>query len=159
MHSAKRMLILTLLYGFLASCAGLLLQTAVLIGMGPAATAGNPSLTFLYTAACIEEGMKLLFLIQAARRSDHALIFFPSVSFGFGFALVEIALASLLPEIGASIGDSWRALTLNTLLHILTTLLLAFGIRHFRFPSFGILMSLIGALVLHISYNVSRLLW
>lgn len=149
----KHLLPITLFcYGFLAGCAGLLLQTLLVVLWGENTPLQDSNLLWLTLAVAIEELMKLGFLLQASRRFPGQISWIAGSLFGLGFAAVEFGLAltsgqSLsLPLLGA-----------NALLHVGTTSLFVWGLRHFGFPSFQLLLGSLIAIVTHLVYNLIRL--
>lgn len=150
------MLFVTLfLYGFLAGCAGLLIQTLLIVLFGQDAALTQPALVFVIAAAAVEEFMKFGFLIQAIRRFGSQITLVSASLFGLGFASVEI---------GLFLSSGWnQPLTalplpgLNILFHILTAVALAACLRRFS-PRHPLAWGTLGlATLLHALYNLSRL--
>jgi len=144
-------------YGFLAGCAGLLLQILFLTFFGEETTITNPGLVFLFAAALAEETTKLLFLIQAFRRYAIPSLTLPSLLlFGFGFALIEVLLFFFA---GSSSREDIPLLPLsaNILVHLATTLFLGFLLKYFPFPGRFVFGGLAFVTLLHALYNLFRL--
>lgn len=148
---------LALLYGFLAGCAGLLLQAVLLIMFGDEQTLLSPGVLFIIGAASVEEIMKLAFLLQYAKRITGDLRWVHVFIFGLGFAATEIVLAFFLGANSLPTQDHWLALLLNAGLHILTTLILALGIRFLGFRRILWLALLSAVILIHSGYNIMRL--
>lgn len=141
---------LALIFGFLAASAALLLQVLVSIFVS-APLIGTPSLPLLIGAAAIEEGMKLIFLIQLGRRSIGTISFPHILLFGIGFVIAEIALlgfsAKSLPAV-AILGSI-------AAVQLIGTLAIYGGLRlKERFPQ-SWLFGLLTAILLHTLYNSS----
>lgn len=148
------MLPLTLLtYGFLAGCAGLLLQIVLVVLLGQDAAITRPAPLFIVAAATIEELMKFSFLAQAIRRYGPAVTVLPSILFGLGFVGVEIGLFYWTN------GHQPIALQsfFNILFHIGTAVTLALCLRRYG-PRGLIAWGALGLMAaLHSLYNFSRL--
>lgn len=148
------MLPLFFLYGFLAACAGLLLQILLLTGSSTANVL-QPSFFFLIVAALIEESVKLGFLFQAMRRFGSQTFQLRSlVLFGVGFALLEIAFAFFSNSTGH---PPTLLLIANGLLHILTVILLGLALKKFPRTSAAFWGTFLSTICLHILYNLARL--
>lgn len=148
------MLLITLfLYGFLAGCAGLLIQTLLIVLFGQDTALTEPTFFFVAVAALVEELMKFGFLIQSLRRFGDRLSTVPAALFGLGFAAVEVGL-SLSASGSASTSP---LLMLNILFHTGTTVALALALLRYgarSLTSWGILGA---TALLHLLYNLSRL--
>ncbi len=144
-------------YGFLAGCAGLLLQILFLTLFGEETTVTNPGLVFLFAAALAEEATKLLFLIQAFRRYAIPSLTLPSLLlFGFGFALIEVLLF-FFADSSSREGIPLLPLSANIFFHLTTTIFLGFLLRRFPFPRHFLLGGLALVTSLHVLYNFFRL--
>lgn len=132
--------IASFIHGALAAGAALLAEGIILAGLP-----SGPALFIL--GACIEEGLKLLFLIQwrgrfPLRTSLHLLA---AASLGAGFASVELWLAAP-PELSIA-----AALAL---VHIATSVVLGYGTRSGRPPILLRGSVLLAAIILHTVYNL-----
>lgn len=140
-------------YGFLAACAGLLLQILLLSLFGTETTLTSPSLIFLLSAASIEELAKLLFLVQALRRfGSQALNLAQLILFGLGFATLELGFVFFQSPHSL---PSLPLLGLNAFLHIGTSVILGMALGRLAKPL--VLIVLIGVTLLHGLYNFYRL--
>lgn len=141
---------LALIFGFLAASAALLFQVLVSIFV-PTPLISTPSLPLLIGAAAIEEGAKLLFLIQLGRRSIETITFPHALIFGIGFVAAEIALLTL------SAKDLPGPLSLVSIaaVQIVGTLIIYGGLRLKEGLPMSWLFGLIGAILLHTLYNSS----
>lgn len=144
------MLGLALIFGFLAASAALLFQVFVSLFV-PTPLIGTPSTLLFIGAAAIEEGMKLLFLIQLGRRSIEAVTFPHAFIFGAGFVIAEIALlvfsAKNLPGL--------TVLGSITAVQITGTLIIYSGLRLKESLPQSWLFGLLAAILLHTLYNSS----
>lgn len=132
--------IASFIHGALAAGAALLSEGILLAGLS-----SGPVLFVL--GACIEESLKLLFLIQwrgrfALRTSSHLLA---AASLGAGFASVELWLAAP-PELSIA-----AALAL---VHITTSIVLGYGTRSGKPLIILRGSALLAAIVLHTVYNL-----
>lgn len=132
------------IYGILAAGAAFLLESLFLAGM-------SLTISAFIIGACIEEGMKFLFLFQWQRRF---LISYPSALpfrlfafalFGIGFASVEVFLA-VPPHIGI--------LLALTSVHTLTSLLLGYALSVKKLPQISLIIGFVLAVLIHTAYNV-----
>jgi RsiW-degrading membrane proteinase PrsW (M82 family) len=141
---------LALIFGFLAASAALLFQVLVSIFISTPLI-GAPSLPLLLGAAAIEEGAKLLFLVQLGRRSPETISLLHALVFGIGFVAAEIALLALsakdLPEL-ATLGSIAGV-------QIIGTLAIYGGLRLKENLPQSWLFGLLAAILLHTLYNSS----
>ncbi|MFZ1626438.1 MAG: hypothetical protein WAT81_01370 [Candidatus Moraniibacteriota bacterium] len=141
---------LALIYGFLAAAAALFAQIVALFFFDFSLTP-SPSLTLLLGAATLEEGARLIFLLQLAKRHPQATSFIHALFFAFGFIAAELSLLALsptdLPEI--------RLIVRMTLVHFLGNLLIYSGLRFRESFGFAPLIGLLGAILTHTLYNAS----
>lgn len=142
--------ILALIFGFLAASGALLLQVLVSIFI-PFAPTGTAPIPVIIGAAAIEEGAKLVFLIQLGRRSIETISTSHAILFGIGFVIAEIALLSLsahtlpaLPVLGSIVG-----------IQLMGTLIIYTALRLKESLPFGWLFGLLTAILLHTLYNSS----
>lgn len=141
---------LALIFGFLAASAALLLQVLASIFISTPLTS-TPSLLILIGAASIEEGMKLIFLIQMGRRSVGTIAFPHAFIFGIGFVVAEFTLLAF----------SVKSLPTLTVLasiasvHIIGTLVIYGGLRLKESFPLGWVFGLLTAILLHTLYNSS----
>lgn len=147
----------TFLYGFLAACAGLLIQVLLMsFWVSDAFTLPTLGPIFIIAAALTEELMKLGFLLQAKRRYDFpALSLSALLTFGLGFAGLEIGIATLTTDYSAW-PEPLLPLFYNTLFHLSTVFLLGLalkksGIRH---PLTWV--TFLGVSLVHVVYNLYR---
>lgn len=141
---------LALIFGFLAASAALLFQVLASIFISTPLT-GTPPLLLLIGAATIEEGMKLVFLIQLARRSIETITLPHVLIFGIGFVIAEIALVALsakgLPEL--------TVLGSIAAVQMIGTLVIYGGLRLKETLPQSWLFGLLAAILLHTLYNSS----
>lgn len=141
---------LALIFGFLAASAALLLQVLASIFISTPLI-GTPSLLLLIGAAAIEEGMKLIFLIQLGRRSIEIITFPHALIFGIGFVIAEIALVTLsaksLPAL-ATLGSI-------AAVQMIGTIVIYGGLRLKESLPQSWLFGLLAAILLHTLYNSS----
>lgn len=138
---------LSLIFGFLAASAALLLQVFVSIFVAtPLAT--TTSLPILAGAAAIEESAKLIFLIRLGRWSENSITFAQATLFGTGFAATEIALSLLssphVSDIAAIVG-----------IHLFGALAIYSGLQCQKRFSMGPAAGLLIAISVHVLYNSS----
>ncbi len=142
--------ILAFIFGFLAASAALLLQVLASIFISTPLI-GTPSLLLLIGAAAIEEGMKLIFLIQLGRRSIEIITFPHALIFGIGFVIAEIALVALsaksLPAL-ATLGSI-------AAVQMIGTIVIYSGLRLKESLPQSWLFGLLAAILLHTLYNSS----
>lgn len=141
---------LALIFGFLAASAALLLQVFASIFISAPLT-GTPSLLILIGAATIEEGMKLLFLIQLGRRSIETIAFPHAFVFGIGFVIAEITLLAF----SAKSLPALTALGSIAAIQMMGTLAIYGGLRLKESLPFSWLFGLLAAILLHTLYNSS----
>ncbi|MFA9262029.1 MAG: hypothetical protein ACEQSB_01570 [Undibacterium sp.] len=141
---------LALIYGFLAAAAALLVQITASFFFGLSLTS-SPSVILLVGAATLEEGARLIFLLQLAKRHPQATSFIHALFFGFGFIAAELSLLALsptdLPEI--------KLVVRMALIHLLGTLLVYSGLRFRESLFFAPLAGLLSAILFHTLYNSS----
>lgn len=132
--------IASFIYGALAAGAALLSEGIILAGLsfGP---------VFFVLGACIEESLKLLFLIQWQRRFQlrTSLHLLAAACLGAGFASVELWLASP-PEL--SIAAALAGV------HIATSVVLGYGTRIGKSSVLLRGFTLLTAVMLHTVYNL-----
>ncbi|MFZ1654217.1 MAG: PrsW family glutamic-type intramembrane protease [Candidatus Moraniibacteriota bacterium] len=142
--------ILALIFGFFAATAALLAQVFFSLFLtGPAASA--PSLIWLISAATLEEGAKLAFLLQLGKRSTNAISPIQAILFGLGFIVVEIALVTMT----ATASTDFLALGAMAGIHLLGTLIIYASLRLRENYPLSPLFSLIAAVLIHTLYNSS----
>lgn len=141
---------LALIFGFLAASAALLFQVLASLFVS-APLAGSHSLILLIGAATIEEGAKLLFLIQLGRRTPGMITFVHVFLFGIGFVAAEIALLVL----SAKDLPGFLSLVSIAAVQIAGTLIIYGGLRLKDNLPQSWLFGLIGAILLHTLYNSS----
>ncbi len=141
---------LAIIFGFFAASAALLFQVLASIFISTPLI-GTPSLPFLIGAAVIEEGAKLLFLVQLGRRSPEPIGFFHAFIFGIGFVAAEITLLAL------SAKDVPGLATLGSIagIQIIGTLAIYGGLRLKESLPQSWLFGLLAAVLLHTLYNSS----
>ena len=132
--------IASFIYGALAASAALLSEGIILAGLS-----SGPALFIL--GACIEESLKLLFLVQWQRRFPFqtSLHLLAAACLGAGFASIEVWLAAP-PTLSIALA--------LTLVHITTSIVLGYGTR--SGGPFTLLRGsvLLAAIVLHTVYNL-----
>ena len=144
------MLGLALIFGFLAASAALLAQVLLSIFITTPLT-GAPSLTLLIGAATLEEGAKLIFLLQLGKRSFAPITFLSALVFGVGFVSAEIALLALSTP---SLPDFFAYGSI-ILVQIAGTLIIYSGLRLRESFAFAPLFALLTAILIHTLYNSS----
>lgn len=149
------MLFLLFLYGFLASCAGLLAQVLVLLLIGERVPNMQLSPFFLFGAALIEEGVKVVFLWQSQKRFGQiALSWLPLFLFGLGFSFIETLFALTLDP---NTPHTLAPILSNSFLHLSTVLIFGIALRHLSPTRPSFLALLTAVVVLHTLYNLFRL--
>lgn len=141
---------LALIYGFLAAAAALLIQISGLF-VFDLSFAASPSVLLLLGAAALEEGSRLVFLIQLAKHHPKATSLIHAFLFGIGFIIAELSLLALTPTDlpGPTL------ISRMILVHLLGTFLIYAGLR-FRSPSpLAPLVAVIITTLLHTLYNHS----
>lgn len=144
-------------YGFLAACAGLLIQVLLMsFWVSDAFTIPTLGATFIIAAALTEELMKLGFLLQAKRRYDFPALSLPSIlAFGLGFAGLEIGIAMLTTDYSAW-PEPFLPLFYNTLFHVGTVLLLGLALKKFGIRHPLTWVTFLGVSLVHVMYNLYR---
>ena len=147
----------TFFYGFLAACAGLLIQILLMsFSVNDNFTAPHLSISFIIAAALTEELMKLGFLLQAKRRYDlPALSLSSLLAFGLGFAGLEIGIATLTTDYSAW-PEPFLPLFYNTLFHVGTVLLLGLALKKFGIRHPLTWVTFLGVSLVHVMYNLYR---
>lgn len=141
---------LAIIFGFFSATAALLAQ--VFLSMFVTTTPiGSPSLLILIGAATLEEGAKLVFLLQLGKRSPDTLSWLHASLFGLGFVSAEIALVML----SSSAPSEPTSLGAMAGIHLLGTLIIYSGLRLQESYSLSPLVCLIGAILVHVLYNSS----
>lgn len=139
-----------IIFGFFAATAALLIQVVASVFI-QAPLIGAPSLVLLVGAAAIEEGAKLLFLVQLGRRSALSVTPLHTLLFGIGFVIAEITLLALsaktLPAL-ATLGSI-------AAVQIIGTFIIYGGLRFKESLPLGWLFGLLAAILLHTLYNSS----
>lgn len=141
---------LALIFGFLAASAALLVQVGLSVFITSPLSAA-PSITTLLGAAAIEEGAKLLFLVQLGKRFLAPITFFSALIFGIGFVSAEIALLML----SASSEADFSALAAIILVQLAGTLVIYAGLRLREDFVLSPLLALLAAILAHTLYNSS----
>lgn len=141
---------LAIIFGFSAASAALLAQVlaSLLLSVPLVST---PSLPLLIGAATIEEGSKLIFLIQFGRRSNKIISLLHALFFGIGFVTAEVTLLALSAQ---EIPDFSIAGPI-VIIQVIGTLLVYGGLLLEENTSLGWLLGLLPAIVLHTLYNAS----
>lgn len=147
---------LAFIYGLLAGAAALLAQVFFLLIFGESISLANFTITALIGAALIEEGAKLLFLVQIFRQfGAKTLGWHTLLLFGLGFATLEICLTLLSQSYNSAV--PLLVLT-NTLFHLITALIIGLFLRHFPISKPVFLLVLLVILTsLHAFFNLLRL--
>ena len=141
---------LALIYGFLAAAAALFVQVIFLYFTG-ATTLDSPSLLILLVAAMLEEGARLIFLLQLAKHHPNATSYIHALFFGIGFVIAELSLLALSPT---DFPETILALQM-VLVHLVGTAIIYCGIRFRNTFPFAPLAALAMAILFHTLYNVS----
>lgn len=147
---------LAFIYGALAGSAALLAQVFFLLIFGESVSLTYFTLASLIGAALIEESSKLLFLVQIFKRfGTKALVWYTLLSFGLGFATLEICLSLLSQAYNPSI---LLLVLTNILLHLITVFIIGLFLRNLSLskPRF-LLILLIFLTGLHTLFNFLRL--
>ncbi len=141
---------LALIYGFLAAAAALLVQVVATFFLDFSITT-SPSVMILLGAAALEEGARLIFLLQLAKRSPQATSFIHAFFFALGFIVAELSLLALslsdLPEA--------KLIARMALVHLFGTALIYGGLRFRESFTFAPLIGLLAAILSHTLYNSS----
>jgi RsiW-degrading membrane proteinase PrsW (M82 family) len=147
---------LAFIYGALAGSAALLAQVFFLLIFGESVSLTHFTLTSLIGAALIEESSKLLFLVQIFKRfGAKALAWHNLLSFGLGFATLEIFLSLLSQRYNSSV---FLLVLTNTLLHLITVFIIGLFLRRFSLSKARLLLILLMILTgLHALFNFFRL--
>ncbi len=147
---------LAFIYGALAGSAALLAQVFFLLIFGENVSLTHFTLTSLIGAALIEESSKLLFLVQIFKRfGAKTLVWHNLLSFGLGFAALEIFLSLLSQKYNSSV---FLLVLTNTLLHLITVFIIGLFLRRFSLSKTRLLLTLLMILTgLHALFNFFRL--
>lgn len=141
---------LAFIYGFLAAAAALLVQVVATFFFDFSLST-SPSVMILIGAATLEEGARLVFLLQLAKRYPQATALIHAFLFAFGFIAAELSLLALsisdLPEV-------WLIVRM-ALVHILGTLLIYGGLRFRESFTLAPFIGLLTAILAHTLYNNS----
>lgn len=141
---------LALIYGFLAATAALLVQVVALFVFDFSFTS-SPSLGLFLAAAALEEGSRLVFLLQLAKHHPNATSLIHAFLFGIGFVVAEIALLALAPTDRPEIFLIAR----TALIHLLGTFIIYIGLRSKKTYPLAPLIAVILAILAHTLYNHS----
>jgi|GEM_PF-5215451 len=141
---------LALIHGFFAAAAAVLVQVIFLF-FADSSFDVPPSVFLLLGAATLEEGSRLIFLIQLAKNSPRTTSFLHVLLFGLGFIAVEFSLLILSPSDLPGIG----LIAQTALIHLFGTIALYTGLRFRKDFFFAPYFALLTAILFHTLYNAS----
>lgn len=141
---------LTFIFGLLAAAAALLLQVFVSLFIA-APFVSSPPLLLLMGAATIEEGAKLVFLLQLQKRTPTPVSLRDALIFGIGFVVAEITLITL----SATGRSELLSLAAIAAIQIAGTLIVYASLRLRKDFLLSPVFGLLAAVLLHSLYNSS----
>jgi len=142
----------SILYGALAAfAAGLASIVLVLIFFGdPNLASGETKLSAILLSSAIEEILKALFLFALFHRIPRENILLPAAAFGLSFGISEafLILANHIPLTSLA--------SFPILVHIATSILIAYGSIFFFKRKMSLCVALVSAaFLLHAAYNIA----